>query len=475
MFRGLFAVILIAGLWGPAQALNQTVLRDGLGLPRELSPSAISADGVKVIVELADLATAQTLSARTLARLQQGAIRQLGLQGVADLIAFKHSPILALTASPQILIRLMDSPLVKSVVIDTPLVAGLAQSGPLVGADSAHRGGADGAGLAVAILDTGVDASHAEFGGRVVAEACFASSGSYNGNTLSSPCPGGKRSATGKGAGRPCDAAGCDHGTHVADIAAGATGMAPKADIVSVQVFSVLRGPACGRAPSCVTAFMSDVMRAMEWVYDEHQALNIAAVNLSLGGGRYQNACDGEAAARSVRLLIRAGVGVVVASGNESYSDSVALPGCVSQAFTVGATDKRDGISSFSNSDGVLDVLAPGAGIRAALPGGGAGVKSGTSMAAPHVAGALVALKARFPAADLPGLESILRAAGPEIRDRRNGLMRHRLDFAGAYSAASAKWGDGSAPAPQPDKKKGGGGLLRNLPGVGGLLGGGDK
>ncbi len=456
-----------------AMALNQTQLRNGLGIPDTLNPAELPEGGAKVIVELADIATAQTLTARTLGRLQEAAILQLGLGAVDDLVQFKHSPILAFTATPKILFGLLDSPLVKSVSIDQPLVTGLSQSGPLVGADAAHQEGLDGAGVSIAVLDTGTDAGHRAFGGRVVAEACFASNGRYNGNEVNSPCPGAKRSASGKGTGAPCTAAGCDHGTHVAAIAAGENGVAPKADIVAVQVFSIIRGSACGRAERCVTAYMSDVMRALEWVYDQRDTHKVAAVNLSLGGGRYKDACDGEAVARTVRLLTRAGIAVVSASGNESYADSVAMPGCVSLAFTVAATDKRDGVSSFSNSDGVLDLWAPGAGIRAAVPGGGTQTKSGTSMAAPHVAGAFAALKARYPDADLPGLEALLRAHGPTIRDRRNGIERNRLDLQGAAIAAHDKWGDGSARKPGADKPKGG--LLDVVPGLGGLLGGGRK
>jgi len=472
MVRACVAALLACLIAAPAVALNQTQLRNGLGIPDAPNPAEVPAGGLKVIVELADVATAQSLSAGTLSRLQSGAIRQLGLGKVADLIQFKHSPILALTADKAILFRLLDSPLVKAVSIDLPLVPGLSQSAKIVAAPDANRGGADGAGMALAVLDTGVDASHPNFGGRVVDQACFATSGRYNGNKVSSPCPGGKRSATGKGAGEPCTAQGCDHGTHVADIAAGKNGVAPKAGIIGVQVFSIIEGNACGRASSCVTAYMSDVMRAMEWVYDQRARHKIAAVNLSLGGGRFKDACDGEAVARSVRLLTQAGIAVVIASGNESYSDSVAMPGCVSKGFTVGATDKRDGVSSFSNSDGVLDLWAPGAGIRAAVPGGGSATKSGTSMAAPHVAGAFTALKARFPNADLPGLEAVVRQAGPAIRDRRNGLSRNRLDLNQAYSEARRKWGDGNAPPPKKDKD---GGLLDVVPGLGGLLGGGRK
>src|SRR4051812_12117939 len=89
----------------------------------------------------------------------------------------------------------------------------LAESVPLIHGPEAQAAGATGAGWGVAILDTGVEATHPFFGGRVVAEACFSNhGGSSAGTTL---CPNGQPQQVGPGAARPC-ASGCEHGTHVA-------------------------------------------------------------------------------------------------------------------------------------------------------------------------------------------------------------------------------------------------------------------
>lgn len=84
--------------------------------------------------------------------------------------------------------------------------------------------------------------------------------------------------------------------------------------------------------------------------------------------------------------LRAAGIATVIASGNSGYRDRISVPGCISSAISVGATDNADNVPSFSNIAPFIDLLAPGVYINAAVPNG-QGVKSGTSMATPHVAG----------------------------------------------------------------------------------------
>ena len=122
-----------------------------------------------------------------------------------------------------------------SIVDDRPVPAILAQSTPIVQAPTMWANGSTGAGQTIAVLDTGIDSSHPFLAGKVVEEACF----SINAN-----CPNRATTMTGPGSGVYCAyaPAGCQHGTHVAGIAAGQgntfSGVARGANVMSVQVFS---------------------------------------------------------------------------------------------------------------------------------------------------------------------------------------------------------------------------------------------
>jgi len=461
-----------------AKAVDAHQVESAFGIPNQARPASVGDDGAKIIVTLASR-FGGNLGPAAIAQLQDTAIRILGLNGAEELTRFKYTPNLAFVADRDLIRRLEASPLIERVEPDRLNMPSLSQSTDIVGADEAWKAGSQGQGMTVAVLDTGVDTSHRALKGRIAGEACFSTNGSFQGNRVKSACPGGKKSATGKGAGRNCpDEYECSHGTHVAGIVAGndnrRSGVAPKADILAVQVFSKVDGNACGRKSKCVTAYTSDIMKGLEWVYDQRKKHNIAAANLSLGGGRYKGSCDRDALARTVNLLSRAGIAVVVASGNESYTDSVASPACVSEAVTVGATDKRDGVARYSNSNKMIDVWATGSDINAPVPGGRTETKSGTSMAAPHVAGAIAILKGRYPKASLPQIVSLIKSEGPTVRDRRNGVERVRLDLGAAIRAGDAKFGapDGSTTPEKPDDRDSGGdGLVPAL--LDGLLGGG--
>ncbi|WP_143590676.1 S8 family peptidase [Thermoactinospora rubra] len=311
----------------------------------------------------------------------------------------------------------------------------LLESVPLIRADKAHKLAITGRGTAVAILDTGIDADHPAFAGRIVAQACFSNTDPADQST--SLCPNGAPFQIGDGAahvetdacyrGAPNPTAGlCYHGTHVAAIAAGqktaefaANGVAPKAKIIPVQVFSRFdNSPYCGTRPVCVLAYDSSILTGMayaELLADQH---NIAAVNLSLGGGQYDTYCDeGDGAdfKAQVDKLIAKGTATVVASGNDGFQSAVSWPACVSTAIAVGATDKQDNVASFSNRGSLLDVFAPGVAIRAAVPDDAYGTLSGTSMATPHTAGAFALLRQANPRSSVAQLEGRLERYGKPI------------------------------------------------------------
>src|SRR5206468_10866038 len=318
----------------------------------------------------------------------------------------------------------------------------LAESVPLIGADRAWGRGFDGSGTVVAVLDTGVDASHPFLLGKVVEEACYSSTLLKHSTTF---CPNGLEEQVGPGAAVPCplDAQGCFHGTHVAGIAAGDgatagvtfSGVAPGAQLMAVQVFSKFTSVAdCGLFNTpCVGAYTSDLISGLERVYTVRSTRNIASVNLSLGGGSFTAACDAEPEKMIIDTLRSAGVATVVAAGNDGSPTSLSSPACISSAVSVGSTTKSDAVSSFSNVAPFMSLFAPGEDILSSVTGGGFAMLSGTSMATPHVAGSWAILKQAAPAATVDQTLAALQSTGVPITDTRSGTPvtrpRIRVDW----------------------------------------------
>ncbi|MEV6040887.1 S8 family serine peptidase [Nonomuraea sp. NPDC052116] len=356
-------------------------------------------------------------------------------------------PVLTLRADRADVQRLAGQPGVVSVSEDVPVPPALAESVPLIGADRTREAGLTGEGSVVAILDSGVAVHHPFLGGRVVAEACFSPTDPAYG--ASSLCPDGADQQEGPGAADadsgPCAYLDCGHGTHVAGIVAGqetgdaAGGVAPGADLVAVQVYSRFDSFSyCGTAgPPCLLSFVSAQLAGMEKVLELiDEGVPVAAVNLSLGSGRYTAPCDDDPRKPVIDRLLVAGAPTVVAAGNNGYTDAVSAPACVSSAIAVGSTTDRDEVSSFSNRGPLLDVFAPGSDIVSSVPGGRWQSKSGTSMAAPHVAGALAVLRQARPDATPSEIEAALEDTGKPIVYGGDTTPRIQLDEAALGSAA---------------------------------------
>nr|WP_281174041.1 S8 family serine peptidase [Methylomicrobium agile] len=132
------------------------------------------------------------------------------------------------------------------------------------------------------------------------------------------------------------------------------------------------------------------------------------------------------------------GIATVISSGNASYTDSMGAPGCISTAVSVGSTNKNDQVSQFSNSAGFLNLLAPGENIRSSILGDGFANFNGTSMAAPHVAGAWALLKQKTPGLSVAAALNALASTGQPVMDYRNGITKPRIDVAGALGVGGA-------------------------------------
>ncbi|MGX2038787.1 S8 family peptidase [Methylocaldum sp. MU1018] len=424
---------------------NIGVARENV-VPAEIAAKAQTEGVVQVIVQLdtttapeGDLPNQQTVreQRQDIAATQAEVLASLAGTDYQIIRKYSTIPFLALKAGPDALAELEQSVHVVSVTEDGLNAPSLGQSVHLVQADHTTNLGFDGTGMAIAVLDTGVDSGHFFLANKVVSEACF---------SVNRSCPNGNMTQIGPGAGAPCTySPDCRHGTHVAGIAAGRTddcyipnqntpptcGVASGASLIAIQVFSNVGG-----RPG---AFDSDLMAALERVYMLRNSFQIASVNMSLGGGGFTNqaACDLAKAGIKAAIdnLRSARIATVIASGNDGFTNAISAPGCISTAVSVGSTTKADAISAFSNSAAFLSLLAPGQGIVSSVPGGGFDSLSGTSMATPHVAGAWAILKQLSPAATVPVVLNTLRATGLPITDARNGITTPRIRIFNALNA----------------------------------------
>ncbi|XP_071852514.1 extracellular serine proteinase-like [Apostichopus japonicus] len=215
--------------------------------------------------------------------------------------------------------------------------------------DNSYSPSNDGSGVNVYVVDTGVNPSHVDLAGRVVA--------AYDAT-----------SSAGRQNGVDCNG----HGSHCSGTVAGSTyGVAKGAMIYGIRVLG------CFGSGS-----NSDVVEGMDWVTSNHIAPAVAS--MSLGGGASVSTD------LAVNRMISAGVTVSVAAGNENQDACNVSPARVTNAITVAASDNTDTRASFSNYGTCCDIFAPGVDITSIWESCTTCTTtiSGTSMACPHVSGA---------------------------------------------------------------------------------------
>lgn len=404
-----------------------------------------------------------------IAQTQDALLGELGLgvfstestRDAANLTRYENFPLLALTADATQLDVLLSSRTVAAIQRDMFRAPSLLQTTGIIGmtgANGAWAQGADGEGQTVAIIDSGVESNHPQLPLKIISEACYGvtTTGNYNGTTFNSApaCPGGVNS-TALGSGVPCtfsseNAANknqCDHGTNVAGIvaaksAASINGVAKESTLISIQVFSMINTPsaAAGQGcdnpatPSpqiekqCILAADSSIIAGLDRVFALRTSFNIAAANLSLGSEIYssQAACDAALPAyvTAVSQLTNAGIAVVASSGNEGRTDGINAPACITGMISVGATNDDDSIYLQSNASPFLSYMAPGSNVDTTDTGGIGDNVSGTSFSAPHVAGAIAALRSYNPNATLTQIKNALTTTGVDITETVGGQQR---------------------------------------------------
>ena len=323
-------------------------------------------------------------------------------------------------AKPADLVKIAALPGVKKIQLDRELQLHLDKSVPLIGADLVWKKTNSqsqlllGTGIRIGVIDTGIDYTHPDLGG-CFGDGCKVAGGyDFYDNDAD-----------------PIDTD--SHGTHVAGIIAAngkVKGVAPEATLYAYRV--------C--AQYCPTSY---IIQALERAADPDQnpltqdALDV--VNLSLGGPGDLNDLSTIAANNAAR----AGIVVVISAGNDGKKpNAVGSPGNAELAITVAASNQNDQMADFSSrgpsvSDVIFkpDVAAPGEFINSTIPNNRHGYNSGTSMAAPHVAGAAALLKQQQKNRTPAEIKSLLVNSAKNLQQPLPAQGSGRLDVLAAADA----------------------------------------
>lgn len=366
------------------------------------------------------------------ARLKEKFSKEAGFQTLRE---FNGLPLgLYRIQNKETLAKVLNDPTVKWVYPNRKNTTTTMESLPLINQPQTVSNGFTGEGSSVAVIDTGVNYKHADFGCTAV-------------NTPSSTCRVVYAFDT-----APDDGSLDDNG-HGSNVSGIVSKVATKTKIIGIDTFRRVR--VNGQWGS--TAYDSDILAGLNWTVNNAQAYNIKSVNLSLGvpGVKYTSECSNSSYSTAFANARAAGVVPVVASGNDAFADGISSPACVAGAVRVGAvydsnigsaswgnplkcsdpTTAADKVTCFSNGGSLVTLLAPGAMITA-----GGYTQGGTSQAAPHVAGAIALLRANgvSPTETIDQTVNRLRVTGKSVTDTRTGLVFPRIDLLAATSGLTA-------------------------------------
>lgn len=325
---------------------------------------------------------------------------------------------------------------VKRIDLDEGGQGAMNTAAPLAKVSNVRNRGYRGAGVKIAVIDSGVRLNHPDFAGRLSAQQCFCSSGTPGVGC----CPNG--TATQSGAGSAADDNG--HGTNVTGIIGGNGGTAPmggapQVDIVSVRVLDASNSFCCA----------SDVTAAMDWVATNHPDTDV--VNMSIGtNALYSASCDASAAwsialSQAANALNANGTVMTASAGNQGSPTSVSAPACLDKVIAAGAvwsadfgqrtvlgctdtTTAADLPTCFSNSGARIALYAPGAFVTSTGRTAVTSSYAGTSQAAPLTASCIADLRQFLPSATPAQIRAALIASPTHVVDPKNGQSFPRLD-----------------------------------------------
>ncbi|MCZ6463131.1 MAG: S8 family serine peptidase [Proteobacteria bacterium] len=327
--------------------------------------------------------------------------------------------------------RLFRNPDVLRVGLDRGGSGQLLEAAPLAELTPLAGLGLSGAGVTVAVLDSGLDTDHPDLADDLVNERCWCGGGC---------CPGGDD--TQLGAGSAEDSHG--HGTNVAGIITSGGGVAPAggapdASIVAIKVLDENNEFCC----------VSDVLAGLQYVLDDRPDVDV--VNMSLGTfDLYEGECDTAdiftvALATLADLLVQDGRVLVASSMNDASGTEMGAPACLSDVIAVGAvydsdqgtqlhpacgdlTTAADQVTCWSNSNDTTDLVAPGASTTSTGLGGGTSSFRGTSQASPLAAACAALLLEADPALSPAEVRAALTSSATWVTDAKNSLDFPRLD-----------------------------------------------
>ncbi|MBZ0281672.1 MAG: S8 family serine peptidase [Anaerolineae bacterium] len=455
-----FAAPYVSGIAALEMAYSRTLIQNGkvvafgganapppppsAGTPRpsttEISDAviaAINADGqAKVIINLFDPVSGQAVfepDAERVSALQDGVLQALSAEDFAVVHRYRRLPALAGNLNASGLAVLQSQPFAVSVHLDTRTFAHTAEARDILEVDHVFtQHGLTGAGVRVAVLDTGVD--HPDLVSSIVAQQCFTDGDCdilQPGDTVNQ-----------SSSARDHDG----HGTHVTGIITAAGGIAPDSEIIAVRVLG-----------NDGSGWTSDWIAGLDWIIQNQAALQVDIINMSLGSSDLiVGVCDGAfgavfpAGVQAINQLTASGVAIFASSGNQGALNAIEAPACLSNVIAVGATYDAnlgrepdtgtydDGfpggwpncvdattapgmVTCFSNSSSKLAVLAPGAVIVSNGLGGGQAAYSGTSQASPIAAGVAALMLQADPTLIPDQIRSLMQEHGTSTLDTRTG------------------------------------------------------